>query len=220
MSKVRVNCFGISLDGFGAGVEQSLANPMGIDGMKLHSWFIPTRTFRSMLGLADGVTGPDDEIAAKGMAGLGAWILGRNMFGPIRGKWPVSGPEADWEGWWGDEPPYACPVFILTHHEKPSISKRNGTVFHFVTGGIHEALKRAKEAAQGKDVRIGGGVQTVRQYLMAGLIDEMHVAMVPEVLGRGEHLMQGLNLPGLGFEVGERIATERAMHIVFRRKPG
>lgn len=217
MSKLRVNCFGVSLDGYGAGVEQSIQNPMGIGGMKLHSWFLPTRTFRSMLGLPDGATGPDDDIAASGMQGLGAWILGRNMFGPVRGPWPGSGPDAGWEGWWGDEPPYACPVFILTHHPRAPIQKANGTVFHFVTGGMHEALQKAKIAANGKDIRVGGGVRTVRQYLTAGLIDEMHIAIVPEVLGKGEHLMQGLDLPALGYEIGERCATAHATHVVFRR---
>jgi dihydrofolate reductase len=213
MSRVRVLAFTISLDGYGAGPHQTLEQPMGAGGETLHPWMLPTRTFRSMMGGEGGSTGVDDDFARRSFEGVGAWILGRNMFGPVRGPWP----DENWKGWWGDNPPYHVPVFVLTHHPRASLRMEGGTVFHFVTGGIHEALERAREAAQGRDVRIGGGVSTVRQYLQAGLVDEMHLAISPTLLGQGEALLPGIDLPALGFEVVERVPTERATHIVLRR---
>jgi dihydrofolate reductase len=214
MSKVRVSAFGVSIDGFGAGPDQSLENPLGVGGTGLHNWFFPTRTFQSMFGNGEGTTGVDDEFAARSMAGVGAWILGRNMFGPIRGPWP----DDKWKGWWGDEPPYHVPVFVLTHHPRPPLPMKGGTTFHFVNEGIHDALARAKEAAQGKDIRIGGGSATVRQYLRAGLIDEMHLAISPVVLGSGEKLFDGIDLLALGFECAQHVATPAAMHVVLSKK--
>lgn len=213
MSKLRVNCFAVSLDGFGAGPDQSLDNPLGVGGMNLHQWFLPTRTFQKMQGNADGTTGVDNDFAERGMQGLGAWILGRNMFGPIRGDWP----DNQWKGWWGDNPPYHTPVFVLTHHARPSIEMAGGTTFHFVTDGIHAALQRAKDAAGGLDVRLGGGPATVRQYLQAGLIDEMHVAISPVLLGCGESLFAGIDVLKLGYRCTEHVATPAAMHVVLRR---
>jgi dihydrofolate reductase len=206
-----VNCFTISLDGYGAGPRQDLKNPLGVGGEDLHGWFIPTSSFRKMIGKEGGTTGPDEDFASRGMAGLGAWILGRNMFGPIRGAWP----DGEWKGWWGKNPPYHVPVFVLTHHARDPLVMEGGTVFHFVTGGIHEALRLAKEAAGDKDIRLGGGVSTVRQYLEAKLIDEMHIAISPILLGSGEHLMAGLDLPALGYKVAEHVASPNAAHLVF-----
>jgi dihydrofolate reductase len=214
MTKVRVNSFGVSLDGFGAGPDQSLDNPLGVGGPQLHEWFYPTRTFQKMFGQERGETGPDDEFAARGMENLGAWILGRNMFGPVRGAWP----DESWKGWWGDVPPYHTDVFVLTHHARKPIEMEGGTVFHFVTDGAGSALERAKASAKGKDVRIGGGVSVIRQYLQAGLIDEMHLAVSPVLLGAGEPLLSGINLPALGFERTEYVPTQRAAHYVLRRK--
>ncbi len=202
----------MSLDGFGAGPDQSLANPLGVGGMGLHEWVFPTRTFQKMFGNGGGTTGIDDDFAARGFADLGAWILGRNMFGPIRGPWL----DAKWQGWWGDNPPYHVPVFVLTHQARDSITMEGGTTFHFVTEGIHDALQRAKEAANGKDVRLGGGVATIRQYLKAGLVDEMHVAIAPVLLGSGEHLFSGIDLPALGYRLVEHVSTPNATHVVFR----
>jgi dihydrofolate reductase len=215
-SKLRVNCFGVSLDGYGAGPEQALANPMGVGGMALHEWFFPTRTFQTtVLGKATGgATGIDDDFAVRGMAGLGAWILGRNMFGPIRGEWP----DDQWKGWWGDTPPYHVPVFVLTHHPRAPLVMAGGTTFHFVTGGIHVALDRAREAAQGKDIRVGGGVATVRHYLQAGLIDELHLAISPVLLGSGENLFAGLDLPKLGYQRTEHVPSASATHVVFTKR--
>lgn len=213
MSKVKVLAFAISIDGFGAGPDQSLENPLGVGGPGLHEWFFPTRTFQQMHGSGDGSTGVDDDFARASFVNIGAWILGRNMFGPLRGPWA----DDNWKGWWGDNPPYHMPVFILTHHPRASIHMQGGTTFHFVTGGIHEALQRAREAAQGKDVRIGGGVATVRQYLEAGLIDEMHLAMSPVLLGRGEALFTGIDMVKAGFRCERRVATERATHVVLAR---
>jgi len=214
MSRVRVNCFAVSLDGYGAGPRQSLENPLGVGGEALHRWFIPTRTFQAMLfGKDEGTTGIDDDYARRGVENLGAWILGRNMFGPIRGAWP----DDAWKGWWGDNPPYHVPVFVLTHHSRKPIEMEGGTTFHFVTGGIDEALMQAKDAAGSKDVRIGGGVATVRQYLEARLVDEMHLAVSPSVLGSGEHLLSGLDLPALGYRVAERATSEAALHVVLKR---
>jgi dihydrofolate reductase len=213
MSKLRVNCFSISLDGFAAGPNQSVDNPLGEGGTKLAEWFYPTRTFQAMFGKERGETGTDDDLAARGMENLGAWILGRNMFGPVRGAWP----DESWKGWWGDNPPYHCDVFVLTHHPRKSFAMEGGTTFHFVTDGIHAALARAKDAAKGKDVRIGGGANTIRQYLNAGLIDEMHLAVSPVVLGRGEHLLNGIDLTALGFAVKDHVGTARATHYVLKR---
>lgn len=215
MTKLRVNCFGVSLDGFGAGPRQDADNPMGVGGMALHQWFIPTRTFQRMVsGKEGGTTGEDDQFAARGFENVGAWILGRNMFGPVRGPWP----DESWKGWWGDTPPYHCQVFVLTHYPRASIAMQGGTVFHFVTDGIEAALQRAKQAAAGKDVRLGGGVATVRAYLKAGLLDSLHMAVSPTVIGCGEHLFAGLDLPGLGYAVDSHVTTPNAMHVVVRRR--
>ncbi|MFT3870555.1 MAG: dihydrofolate reductase family protein [Nibricoccus sp.] len=213
--KLRVNCFGLSLDGYGAGPNQSLENPLGKGGTGMHEWFFPTRTFqRTVLGNdSAGATGIDEDFAARGMAGLGAWILGRNMFSPFRGAWS----DDKWKGWWGDNPPYHVPVFVLTHHPRASIEMAGGTTFHFVTEGIHAALDRAKEAAKGKDIRIGGGVATIRQYLQAGLIDEMHLAISPVLLGSGEHLFNGIDLLKLGYRCTEHVAAEKATHVVLTK---
>ncbi|MBX9962506.1 MAG: dihydrofolate reductase family protein [Burkholderiales bacterium] len=213
MTKVRVSAFGVSIDGFGAGPDQSLETPLGVGGTGLHNWFFPTRTFQRMFGNGEGTTGVDDEFAAQAMAGVGAWILGRNMFGPIRGPWP----DESWKGWWGDEPPYHTPVFVLTHHPRAPLPMKGGTTFHFVTDGIHEALARAKEAGQGKDIRVGGGAATVRQYLRAGLIDEMHLVVSPVVLGSGENLFDGIDLLSLGFECTRHVTTAAAMHVVLSK---
>ena len=213
MSRLRVQSFGISLDGFGAGPTQDLEHPLGVGGEGLMSWVFPTRTFRRMFGQGDGTTGVDDRFAARGFENLGAWILGRNMFGPIRGPWP----DDAWKGWWGEEPPYHVPVFVLTHHARAPIEMKGGTTFQFVTGGIQEALDRAREAAHGKDVRVGGGVTTIRQYLRAGLVDEMHLAVSPVLLGNGENLLAGIDLLALGFRPTEQTPSEKALHVVLTR---
>jgi len=213
MTKVRVAGFGVSLDGFAAGPEQSLASPLGRNGPELFQWFFPTRTFRAMVGQEGGSTGVDDEYAQRAMAGFGAFILGRNMFGPIRGPWP----DATWQGWWDDNPPYHAPTYILTHHPRPAIELEGGTTFHFVTDGIESALRQARTAAGDKDVKIGGGVDTVRQYVQAGLVDEIHLALAPVVLGQGEALFAGLDLRELGFRVVERAVTDAATHLVLAR---
>src|SRR6187397_1492998 len=192
MSKLRVESFAISIDGYGAGPDQDLEHPLGVRGPELMEWFVHTRIWRRMHGNDDGETGVDNEAAEQGFAGIGAWILGRNMFGPVRGPWP----DEDWKGWWGEEPPYHCPVFVLTHHPRPSLEMDGGTVFHFVTDGIEAALDQARAVAQGKDVRIGGGAATIRQYLRAGLLDEIHLAISPVLLGQGESLFEGIDLPG------------------------
>ena len=214
MPGVRVAAFTVSLDGYGAGSDQSLENPLGVGGTALHGWAFATRTFRAMFGQEGGATGIDDDFAARSFANVGAWILGRNMFGAVRGEWP----DESWKGWWGDEPPYHCPVFVLTHYARAPITMAGGTVFHFVTDGIEAALRRAREAAGGRDVRIGGGVATIRQYLEAGLIDEMHFVVSPVLLGRGEHLFAGLDLVRLGFRVSERVPTASATHIVLSKQ--
>jgi len=213
MGKVRVAGFSLSIDGFGAGVEQSLQNPLGKRGPELFQWFFGTRTFRSMQGATGGSTGTDETYAARSMAGFGAFILGRNMFGPIRGAWP----DEAWKGWWGDNPPYHAPTFILTHHPREPIVMEGGTTFHFVTDGIEAALDQARAAAGGKDIKIGGGVSTVRQYLKAGLIDELHFAISPVLLGQGEAMFAGLDLHAMGFKVTEHVATELATHVVLGR---
>jgi dihydrofolate reductase len=210
MAKLRVHAFAISLDGYGAGPNQSLENPLGVGGEALHEWFFPTRTFRQMLGKDDGVTDVHDGFAARGFANVGASILGRNMFGPVRGPWP----DDSWKGWWGANPPYHSPVFVLTRYPRAPIPMEGGTTFHFVTDGIEAALERAMDAAGGKDVRLGGGAATVRQYLRAGLVDEMHLAISPILLGSGEHLLAGIDLPALGYAITERVATDKATHIV------
>lgn len=207
--KVRVSSFSVSADGFAAGPDQSLEAPLGVGGEQLHHWFYPTETFRTMVGLGQGEQGTDQDFAKRGMEGVGAWILGRNMFGPVRGPWP----DEDWKGWWGEEPPYHVPTFVLTHHPRPPLEMKGGTVFHFETGGVEAALDKARAAAGDKDIRIGGGAETVRQYLTAGLIDELHIAVSPVVLGRGEPFWSGLNLPALGYEVVESTAGERATHL-------
>jgi dihydrofolate reductase len=218
MSKLCVRSFAISIDGFGAGSGQDLNNPLGVHGLELMEWFFNTRTWRQMHAEADGApgggTGVDNSMAERGFAGIGAWILGRNMFGPVRGPWP----DESWKGWWGDEPPYHTPVFVLTHHPRAPLRMAGGTEFHFVTGGIEEALARARAAAGGRDVRLGGGVSSVRQYLEAGLIDELHLVMSPVLLGSGEHLLQGIDLRSLGYECGQSIAGERATHLFLRRR--
>ncbi|CAN7617439.1 dihydrofolate reductase family protein [Duganella sp. LjRoot269] len=213
MTRVRVESFTISIDGYGAGPNQDLNEPLGVGGKELHQWFIPTRTFQHAHGAGDGTTGVDDEFAARGFKNVGAWILGRNMFGPVRGPWP----DLNWNGWWGDNPPYHVPVFVLTHHARPSIQMEGGTIFHFVTGGIHEALDRAREAANGKEVRIGGGADVIRQYLQEGLIDELHIAISPILLGSGERLFEGVDLRALGYECVEFVGTDKATHVVIRR---
>jgi dihydrofolate reductase len=215
MGKLRVAAFSVSLDGFGAGPEQSLQDPLGVGGKALHQWAFSTRTFQRMFGNeAAGATGIDDDFAARSFANVGAWILGRNMFGPVRGPWPDDG----WKGWWGDTPPYHVPVFVLTHHARAPLRMQGGTTFHFVTGGIQEALARAREAAGGQDVRIGGGPATIRQYLRAGLVDEMHLAISPTLLGRGEPLLEGMDLRALGFEVAEHVPTSLATHVVLAKQ--
>jgi dihydrofolate reductase len=214
MSKVRVLSFSLSLDGFSAGPNQSLENPLGVGGPEMFEWFFPTRVWRKMHGHEDGETGVDNAMAEAGFVNMGAWILGRNMFGPVRGPWP----DESWRGWWGDEPPYHVPTFVLTHHARPVLRMKGGTDFHFVTGGIHEALRLAREAAGDRDVRIGGGVATVRQYLQAGLIDEVHLATRPMFLGSGEHLFRDLDARALGYEVEKTVAGERATHVFLRRK--
>ncbi len=213
MSLLRVNSYSVSVDGFAAGPNQSLAQPMGEGGMALHTWVLGTRTFCRMFGREGGSTGPDDDFAQRGFENLGAWVLGRNMFGPVRGPWP----DDEWKGWWGDEPPYHVPVFVLTHHPRAPLEMKGGTTFHFVTDGLHAALARARAAAGGKDVRVGGGAATVRQCLREKLIDEMHLAVSPVLLGRGEPLFAGLDLAALGYRVAEHVPTAAATHLVLRR---
>jgi dihydrofolate reductase len=213
-SKLVVRAFSVSIDGYGAGPNQDVNNPLGVGGMALHEWVLPTRTFQKMLfGKDGGTTGPDDDFAARGIANIGAWILGRNMFGPVRGPWP----DDSWKGWWGDEPPYHCDVFVLTHHARAPIAMKGGTTFHFVTDGIEPALRRAREAAGGKDVRLGGGVATIRQYLRAGLVDELHLAIAPILLGSGENLFAEIDMVRLGYKRTEHVATPAATHIVLSK---
>ena len=214
MSKVRVSSFSVSLDGYAAGPQQSLENPLGLGGTELFQWFFGTRTWQEMHGQEGGSTGIDDEWARRGMEGVGAWILGRNMFGPVRGPWP----DDSWKGWWGEEPPYHVPTFVLTHHARPALEMQGGTIFHFVTDGIHAALERAREAAQDKDIRIGGGVATIQQYLRAGLIDELHLAFRPIIMGSGENLFAGLDLSALGYRCTAHVSTESAMHVVLTKQ--
>ena len=210
MPRLRVNCFSISLDGHGAGPDQALENPLGVGGLALHDWVVATRAFHQMQHQEGGSTGIDNDFVVRGMAGLGAWILGRNMFGPIRGPWP----DEAWRGWWGEEPPYHTPVFVLTHHARAPLTMKGGTEFRFVTGGIRNALHQAREAAGGQDVRLGGGVSTIRQYIDAGLVDELHLAIAPVLLGTGENLLVAINLPALGYAVTEHVMTAAATHVV------
>ena len=214
MTKVRVQCFGVSLDGYSAGPDQSLQNPLGVRGPEIMGWFFPTRVFQKMYGQGEGESGVDNSMAEESFRNVGAWILGRNMFGPVRGPWP----DESWKGWWGDEPPYHVPVFVLTHHARQPVEMKGGTTFHFVTDGIHSALDQARKAAGGKDVRIGGGVSTVRQYLKARLIDEAHLALGPVLMGAGEHLWHGLDLNALGYECHKTVAGERATHVFLRKR--
>jgi dihydrofolate reductase len=215
-SKVRVSAFCVSLDGYGAALSQDEKNPFGVGGMVLPAWVFPTQAFQAMHGGAKtgGTTGVDNDFVEKSMQGVGAWILGRNMFGPVRGPWQGDA----WKGWWGPNPPYHCKVFVLTHHARPALEMEGGTTFHFVTEGIDAALRQAREAAGGKDVRIGGGVSTVRQYLQAGVIEELHLAFVPVLLGQGESLLEGLRLPQLGFDVAEHRMGEKALHVVLKKR--
>ena len=213
MSRLRIHTLTISLDGYGAGPRQDLGNPFGVGGLALHEWMLATRTFRHLVGEDGGTTGVDDDFVKRGIAGIGAWILGRNMFGPVRGPWP----DDTWNGWWGDNPPYHTPVFVLTHHTRRPITMEGGTEFRFVND-IRSALKQAVDAAGGRDVRLGGGVSTIRQYLRAGLVDEMHVAIAPVLLGSGEHLLYDLDLPALGYERTEHVPSAGATHIVVTRR--
>ncbi len=214
MSRVRVQSFGLSFDGYGAGPRQDLEHPLGVRGPELMEWFFPTRVWRQHQGESGGETGVDNRMAERGFADIGAWILGRNMFGPVRGPWP----DESWRGWWGEEPPYHVPVFVLTHHARPPLAMAGGTVFHFVTAGIDVALRQARAAAGSRDVRIGGGVATIRQYLQAGLIDDLHLAVRPVLMGSGEHLWHGLDLHALGYEVAEQVVGERAVHVLIQRR--
>jgi dihydrofolate reductase len=213
MTKLRVHGFSISLDGYGAGPDQKLEHPLGVGGEQLHEWILPTRTFQQMQGKSAGTTGVDDDFAARGFANLGAWILGRNMFAASRGAWR----DDNWQGWWGDNPPYHTDVFILTHYARASIPMAGGTTFHFVTEGIHAALERATAAAKGRDVRLGGGAATIRQYLRAGLIDEMHLAIAPVLLGSGEHLLEGIDVLKLGYRCVEHVPAAKATHVVLAK---
>jgi dihydrofolate reductase len=214
MAKLRVLCFGTSIDGFGAGPDQDLSNPLGERGTELVGWVFATRFWNRMHGQDGGETGIDNAMAEQGFAGIGAWILGRNMFGPVRGPWP----DDSWRGWWGDEPPYRCPVFVLTHHARAPLMMKGGTEFHFVTDGIEAARSRALEAAGRRDVRLGGGVATVRQFAAAGLVDELHLAISPVLLGRGEAMFAGMDWHALGYECERQVAGERAQHVFLRRR--
>jgi len=215
MPKLKVLNFSVSLDGYGAGPDQSLEHPLGVGGMALHEWAFATRTFRRMFGRPGGSRGVDDRFAAMGFKGIGAWILGRNMFGPVRGPWP----DDAWKGWWGADPPYHVPVFVLTHHPRPDLEMAGGTTFHFVTDGIHAALDRARRAAGDQDVHLGGGVATVRQYLRARLVDEVHLALAPVLLGAGEALFQGLDLPALGYRQTGLVRTPGVAHLLLEKVP-
>ena len=213
MSKVKVAAFSVSIDGFGAGPRQDINNPLGVRGMELHSWFIQTKAFKTTHGESGGTTGVDNDVAAQSLENLGAWILGRNMFGPVRGPWK----DDSWKGWWGDTPPYHVPVFVLTHHARPPLEMKGGTTFYFVTDGLESALKQAKEAAKGKDVRVGGGVSVIRGYLMAGQIDEIHLAISPVLLGEGENLFAGINLAQVGFRPLRSVYGENAAHVFIKK---
>ena len=213
MSKLRVHCFAISIDGYGAGPNQDLQNPLGVGGVALHEWVLGTKTFQTMFGKDGGATGIDDDFAARGFENLGAWILGRNMFGPVRGPWP----DEDWKGWWGSNPPYHTPVFVLTHHDRAPIEMEGGTTFYFVTDGMASALRQATDAAKGKDIRLGGGVSVIRAYLALGLVDEIHLAIAPVLLGAGEHLLHDIDLPRLGYRCVAHAPSAAAIHVVLKK---
>jgi dihydrofolate reductase len=214
MTKLRVQSFALSIDGYGAGPDQNLQNPIGVRGLELMEWFFHTRAWRTMHGQDGGETGVDHAMAEQGFANIGAWIIGRNMFGPVRGPWP----DESWKGWWGDEPPYHTPVFVLTHHPRRPLEMAGGTTFHFVTDGIEAAWQRARDAAGGRDVRLGGGVSSIRRFMGAGLVDELHLALSPVLLGRGEHLLRDIDLPALGYECARQVAGERATHVFLRKR--
>jgi dihydrofolate reductase len=214
MTKLRVQSFALSIDGYGAGPDQNLQNPIGVRGLELMEWFFHTRAWRTMHGQDGGETGVDHTMAEQGFANIGAWIIGRNMFGPVRGPWP----DESWKGWWGDEPPYHTPVFVLTHHPRRPLEMAGGTTFHFVTDGIEAAWQRARDAAGGRDVRLGGGVSSIRRFMGAGLVDELHLALSPVLLGRGEHLLRDIDLPALGYECARQVAGERATHVFLRKR--
>ena len=214
MQKLRVQSFAVSLDGYAAGPNQSQQHPLGVRGEELMEWFFPTRVFQKMYGAGDGEAGVDNAWAQRSMENVGAWILGRNMFGPVRGPWP----DDSWKGWWGEEPPYHVPTFVLTRHPRTSIEMKGGTTFHFVTDGIETALERAKDAAKDRDVRIGGGVATVKQYLRARLIDELHLVVRPILMGAGENLFDGVNMAELGYRCTEHVSSELALHVKLRRE--
>jgi dihydrofolate reductase len=216
MSKLRVACFSVSVDGYAAGPDQSLEQPLGARGFDLHQWVFKTRSFHEMTGTDGGEEGIDNDFAVAGAANVGATIMGRNMFGPIRGPWP----DDSWKGWWGEEPPYHTDVFVLTHHPREPLSMAGGTTFYFVTDGIHAALERAREAAGDRDIRLGGGTDVIRQYISAGFVDEIHLVVSPVLLGRGEHLFQNLDLAGLGYKVVRSVHGERALHVVMERRNG
>ncbi len=213
MSKVKVTAFSVSLDGYGAGPDQSIESPLGKRGEELHGWIFPTRMFQKMYGKGDGTEGTDNDFAEKSFENIGAWIMGRNMFGPIRGSWPND----DWKGWWGENPPYHVPVFVLTNHAREPVSMKGGTIFHFITDGIASALEKARKAANGKDIRIGGGASTIRQFLQAGYIDEMHLAVSPVFLGSGEPLFAGIDLPRLGFTETQTLYGKGATHVILKK---
>ncbi len=214
MSKLRVLSFAISLDGYAAGPSQDLEHPLGVGGEELMEWIFHTRFWRRMHGQEGGEAGVDDDIASRAFDGIGAWILGRNMFGPIRGPWP----DESWRGWWGEEPPYHVPVFVLTHHARAPLAMKGNTTFRFVTDGVESALRQAKDAARGQDVRLGGGVATIRQYLRAGLVDELHLAVRPILMGAGENLLAGIDMRSLGYEVSEHVVGVRATHVMVRKR--
>jgi len=215
MTRLRVLSFSMSIDGFSAGPDQDLQNPLGVGGPELFDWFFHTRTWQQQHGGDEGESGVDDDFAAQSFDNIGAWILGRNMFGPVRGPWP----DEEWKGWWGEEPPYHVPAFVLTHHARATIPMKGGTEFRFVTDGIESALQQAREAAQGKDIRLGGGVSTIRQYLQAGLIDDLHLVLSPVLLGRGEELLHGIDTRALGYECVKHAAGGRAAaHLILRKR--
>jgi dihydrofolate reductase len=213
MTKVRIHNFSISLDGYGAGPNQDSKNGLGVGGEELHTWLVKTASFKRMYGKEGGTEDVDSKFSARSEVNIGSWIMGRNMFGPIRGEWP----DDAWKGWWGENPSYHCDVFVLTHYPRPSVTMQGGTTFHFVTEGIHAALERARKAADGKDIRLGGGVSVIQQYLREGLVDEMHLAVAPVILGSGENLWQGINLLELGYTLSEHVSTPDAMHLVFTK---
>jgi dihydrofolate reductase len=211
VSRLRVLAFSISLDGYGAGPRQTREEPLGVGGESLHDWLVHTPTFKGRHG--GGAAAPteadiDEAFASQAMTGIGAWIMGRNMFGPVRGPWP----DDSWRGWWGKNPPYHSPAFVLTHHERAPQEMEGGTVFHFVTDGIEAALERARAAAGDKDIRLLGGASTIRQYLKAGLVDEMHLAVAPILLGSGEHLLADIDLLALGYTIKKWVASGEATH--------